>query len=84
MHPLNPVEPNVLPVGWSTYTHKFEAEKPFFSWFPVGSSRFVALAFRAQVAADMMKEAWLLCFDEFQVTHISPFGEIGDGTHVSG
>lgn len=24
-----------------------------------------------QVAADMMKEAWLLCFDEFQVTHIS-------------
>ena len=23
-----------------------------------------------------MKEAWLLCFDEFQVTHISPFGEI--------
>jgi len=23
------------------------------------------------VAADMMKEAWLLCFDEFQVTHIS-------------
>jgi predicted ATPase len=25
----------------------------------------------AQVARDMMKEAWLLCFDEFQVTHIS-------------
>ncbi|CAK9047188.1 unnamed protein product, partial [Durusdinium trenchii] len=24
-----------------------------------------------QVAADMMREAWLLCFDEFQVTHIS-------------
>lgn len=24
-----------------------------------------------QVAADMIKEAWLLCFDEFQVTHIS-------------
>lgn len=24
-----------------------------------------------QVAADMMKEAWLWCFDEFQVTHIS-------------
>jgi len=24
-----------------------------------------------QVAADMMSEAWLLCFDEFQVTHIS-------------
>lgn len=25
----------------------------------------------AQVAAEMMNEAWLLCFDEFQVTHIS-------------
>jgi len=25
----------------------------------------------AQVAAEMMGEAWLLCFDEFQVTHIS-------------
>jgi predicted ATPase len=25
----------------------------------------------AQVAAEMMSEAWLLCFDEFQVTHIS-------------
>merc|ERR1719221_2393221 len=24
-----------------------------------------------QVAAEMMSEAWLLCFDEFQVTHIS-------------
>lgn len=24
-----------------------------------------------QVADDMMREAWLLCFDEFQVTHIS-------------
>lgn len=24
-----------------------------------------------QVATDMVKEAWLLCFDEFQVTHIS-------------
>lgn len=24
-----------------------------------------------QVATDMIKEAWLLCFDEFQVTHIS-------------
>eukprot|EP00933_Yihiella_yeosuensis_P050176 TRINITY_DN47938_c0_g1_i1.p1 TRINITY_DN47938_c0_g1~~TRINITY_DN47938_c0_g1_i1.p1 ORF type:complete len:593 (+),score=127.47 TRINITY_DN47938_c0_g1_i1:41-1819(+) len=24
-----------------------------------------------QVAADMMNEAWVLCFDEFQVTHIS-------------
>jgi len=24
-----------------------------------------------QVAAEMMNEAWLLCFDEFQVTHIS-------------
>ena len=24
-----------------------------------------------QVAMDMMKEGWLLCFDEFQVTHIS-------------
>mmetsp|Transcript_34637 Transcript_34637/g.80875 ORF Transcript_34637/g.80875 Transcript_34637/m.80875 type:complete len:454 (-) Transcript_34637:227-1588(-) len=24
-----------------------------------------------QVAADMLSEAWLLCFDEFQVTHIS-------------
>jgi len=24
-----------------------------------------------QVAADMLQEAWLLCFDEFQVTHIS-------------
>jgi len=24
-----------------------------------------------QVAEDMMREAWLLCFDEFQVTHIS-------------
>merc|ERR1719401_961066 len=24
-----------------------------------------------QVADDMMNEAWLLCFDEFQVTHIS-------------
>jgi len=25
----------------------------------------------AQVAREMMNEAWLLCFDEFQVTHIS-------------
>lgn len=25
----------------------------------------------AKVAADMMREGWLLCFDEFQVTHIS-------------
>jgi len=25
----------------------------------------------AQVATEMMSEAWLLCFDEFQVTHIS-------------
>jgi len=25
----------------------------------------------AQVAQDMLDEAWLLCFDEFQVTHIS-------------
>jgi len=25
----------------------------------------------AQVASEMMGEAWLLCFDEFQVTHIS-------------
>jgi len=25
----------------------------------------------AQVAREMMSEAWLLCFDEFQVTHIS-------------
>lgn len=25
----------------------------------------------AQVADEMMEEAWLLCFDEFQVTHIS-------------
>jgi len=25
----------------------------------------------AQVASEMMNEAWLLCFDEFQVTHIS-------------
>merc|ERR550525_6041 len=25
----------------------------------------------AQVAREMMKEGWLLCFDEFQVTHIS-------------
>lgn len=24
-----------------------------------------------QVAEDMMREAWILCFDEFQVTHIS-------------
>ena len=23
------------------------------------------------ICKDMMKEAWLLCFDEFQVTHIS-------------
>merc|ERR1719387_264763 len=25
----------------------------------------------AQVASEMLSEAWLLCFDEFQVTHIS-------------
>merc|ERR1719191_2734059 len=25
----------------------------------------------AQVAEEMLAEAWLLCFDEFQVTHIS-------------
>merc|ERR1719230_594437 len=25
----------------------------------------------AQVANEMLREAWLLCFDEFQVTHIS-------------
>ena len=35
------------------------------------TSRDIADDLVEQVAMDMMREGWLLCFDEFQVTHIS-------------